>query len=517
VNRRDLLKASGYAFAGVSLLRVANVAALSPRFDYATLKGEARALASEPYAAPAKAVPPSVAHMKWDAFQSIRFREDRALWAGDHLRFRVQFFHLGMQFRTPVRMHEVVDGVAREIAYAPSLFDLTRSGLDAATLPHDLGFAGFRLNFAPDFQRDVAAFLGASYFRAVGQTMQYGLSARGLAVDCGLPRPEEFPDFVAYWFERPAADAATLVVYALLDSPSIAGAYRFEITPGEPLAMRIDAALYPRRAIERLGIAPLTSMFLTAPNDRRVHDDWRPAIHDSDGLAMETGRGEWIWRPLVNPPAVRVSTFADDKPRGFGLMQRDRNFDHYQDDGVFYDRRPSLWVEPLSGFEKGAVDLLEIPIAHESFDNIVASWNPAAAVQPGSEQLYAYRLYWGSKMPATPELATAAMTWTGIGGQVGGKRAHFSWRFVVDFAGGELAALARDAKVEPVITLSRGTTEIVSARPLDSIKGWRAMFDVRPPDAGQEPIDIRLFLRLGDKALTETWLYQWTPPALAAR
>jgi glucans biosynthesis protein len=511
VNRRELLKATGFAIAGASLLRDVAVAADSPRFDYAALKGEARALATKPYAAPAKPVPPSVARMKWDAFQSIRFRENRALWAGDGLRFRVQFFHLGMQFRRSVRMHEVVDGVAREIAYDPALFDLSKTGIDPATLPRDLGFAGFRLNFAPDFQRDVAAFLGASYFRAVGGTMQYGLSARGLAVDCGLPRPEEFPDFVAYWFERPKPDATTLVIYALLDSPSISGAYRFEVTPGEPLAMRVDTALYPRKAILRLGIAPLTSMFLTAPNDRRVHDDWRPAIHDSDGLAMQTGAGEWIWRPLVNPPAVRVSTFADDKPHGFGLMQRDRNFDHYQDDGVFYDRRPSLWVEPLSGFEKGAVDLLEIPIAHESLDNIVASWNPAGAVTAGTELLYAYRLYWGSKMPATPPLATAAMTWTGIGGQVGGKRAHFSWRFVVDFAGGELASLARDAKVEPVITLSRGTTEIVSARPLDAIKGWRAMFDVVPPDASQEPIDIRLFLRLGEKALTETWLYQWTP------
>ncbi|HEY6893204.1 MAG TPA: glucan biosynthesis protein, partial [Rhodanobacteraceae bacterium] len=249
MNRRELLKASGYALAGATLLRGTRLAAVSPRFDYAALKGEARALAAKPYAAPAKAMPSAVAEMSWDAFQSIRFREERALWAGDGLRFRVQFFHPGMQFRRPVRMHEVVDGVAREIAYDPALFDLSGSGLDAGALPRDLGFAGFRINFAPDFHRDVAAFLGASYFRAVGGTMQYGLSARGLAVDCGLPRAEEFPDFVAYWFERPAADATVLVVHALLDSPSIAGAYRFEIAPGEPLVMRVDAALYPRKFI----------------------------------------------------------------------------------------------------------------------------------------------------------------------------------------------------------------------------------------------------------------------------
>jgi glucans biosynthesis protein len=518
VKRRDLLKASTCLLAGAALFHedvfaagTSASAASLRHFDYAALKGQARALASRPYAASATKVPTSIAHLGWDQFQAIRFRPDHALWADAATRFRIEFFHLGMQFQRAVRMHEIVDGVAREIAYDPSLFDLSRSGLDAAALPRDLGFAGFRVAFAPDFSRDVAAFLGASYFRAVGGTLQYGLSARGLAVDCGLARPEEFPDFTSFWFERPKADAATLVVYALLDSPSIAGAYRFEIAPGEPLVMRVDAALYPRKSIERLGVAPLTSMFLVGPDDRRVDTDWRPSIHDSDGLSIWNGAGEHIWRPLVNPPGVHVSTFADDHPRGYGLMQRDRNFDHYQDDGVWYDRRPSLWVEPLDGWSKGSVDLLEIPVAHESFDNIVAFWNPGATVTAGNEYLFAYRLYWGSKMPAPPTLAQTVATWTGIGGQVGGTRKHFSWRFVVDFAGGDLGALAADAKVEAVITLSRGQTELVSARPLASISGWRAMFDVRPPDESIEPIDIRLFLRLGDRALTETWLYQWTP------
>jgi len=515
MKRRDFLLQSTFALAGLPLLRARwAYADTTPaqRFDYAWLKGQARALADHAYAAPAQQIPKAVADLGWDEFQAIGYRPERALWANAHGRFQAQFFHLGMQFRRPVRMHEIVDGVAHEIAYDPALFDLSRSGLDPSKLPADLGFAGFRVYAAPDFKRDIAAFLGASYFRAVGGTLQYGQSARGLAVDCGLPRAEEFPDFTAFWFERPAPDARTLVVYTLLDSPSVAGAYRFEIEPGEPLVMRIDAALYPRTTIERLGIAPLTSMFLCAPNDRRIGNDWRPSIHDTDGLAMHTGNGEWIWRPLVNPAALRVNSFVDDNPRGFGLLQRDRNFDHYQDDGVFYDRRPSVWVEPLAGWGKGAVQLVEIPIAHESFDNIVAFWNPAEPPQQGKESLFAYRLHWGSKMPAPPALAQTVATWSGIGGQVGGQRDHFSWRFVVDFAGGGLAALGKDAKVEPVITLSQGSAEIVSARPLESVHGYRAMFDVRPPEGSTRPIDLRLFLREGDRALTETWLYQWNPP-----
>jgi glucans biosynthesis protein len=517
MKRRDLLRASGSMLAALPLRRgiaVATAGADDPArpFDHERVKAAARALAAKPYVPDATRIPPALAKISWDAYQSIGFRASRALWAHEGLPFRIRFFHLGMQFRRAVRMHEVVDGVAREIVYDASMFDLARSGQNEATLPHGLGFAGFRLFFAPDFERDVAAFLGASYFRAVGATKQYGLSARGLAVDCGLPRAEEFPDFVAFWFERPKPGAKALVVHALLDSPSIAGAYRFEIAPGEPLVMHVEATWYPRAAIERLGIAPLTSMFLVAPYDRRVDTDWRPVIHDSDGLAMHAGSGEWLWRPLANPSVVRVSTFRDAKPKGFGLFQRDRNFDHYQDDGAWYDRRPSLWVEPLSGFENGAVTLLEIPAEHESADNIAAFWNPASAPKPGAELHCAYRLHWGEKMPDMPPLATAAMTWSGIGGQAGGARAHFSWRFVVDFAGGELALLAKDTNVEAVVTLSRGTAEFVSARPLDAIHGWRAMFDVRPPDAGTQPIDIRLFLRLRERALTGTWLYQWTPP-----
>jgi len=522
MKRRDLLTATAWALAGLPLLRsgllsAANapsaVRGATEPFDYARLKGRARAMAERAYAPAAQHIPKAVAKLGWDQLQSIRYLPERALWAGDALRFRVQFFHLGMQFEKSVRMHEVVDGRAREIGYDPAVFDLARSGLDPAQLPADLGFAGFRVFAAPDFDSDVAAFLGASYFRAVGASKQYGLSARGLAVDCGLPRAEEFPDFTEFWFERPATGAQTLVVYALLDSPSVAGAYRFEIEGSEPLAMRIDAALYPRTTIERLGVAPLTSMFLTAPHDRRAGEDWRPAIHDSEGLALWTRGGEWIWRPLVNPPAVRVSSFLDENPRGFGLLQRDRNFDHYQDDGVWYDRRPSAWVEPLSGFDKGAVQLVEIPIAHESFDNIVAFWNPAEKPRKGNEYLYAYRLHWGAKMPAAPSLAQTVATWSGIGGQVGGKREHFSWRFVVDFAGGALAALGNDAKVEAVVTTSRGEAEHVSVRSLASVKGYRATFDVRPPAGDTQPIDIRLFLRSGTQTLTETWLYQWNPPA----
>lgn len=485
-------------------------------FDYAVLKGRARALAGQAYVPPPSTLPAAIRDLDYDRYQAIRYRRDHALWADERLRFQAQFFHPGLFFKSPVRIHEVVDGQARELAYDPALFDYGKSGVDGRQLPRDLGFAGFRLNFHTDLQRDISAFLGASYFRAVGGEWQYGLSARGLAVDSGLPRAEEFPNFVAFWLERPAAASNSVTVYALLDSPSIAGAYRFVITPGDTQVMDADAALYPRQTIERLGIAPLTSMYQHGENDRRMAYDWRPEIHDSDGLQMWTGSGEWIWRPLANPANLRFNAHADENPRGFGLMQRDRNFDHYQDDGVFYERRPSLWVEPKAGWGAGSVQLIEIPTVDETFDNIVALWNPKRPPQPGEELLFAYRLHWGADAPVQPPLARCVATHTGLGGVVGQPRKVWSWRFVVDFSGGELAGLDPKAKVEPVITASRGRVELTSARPLASVKGYRATFDVVPPE-GTEPVDLRLFLRSDGRPLTETWLYAWSPPPAAER
>lgn len=485
-------------------------------FDHAKLKGHARWLSERPYQAPSRRLPAAVEALDWDRYQSIRFRPEQALWRDEGLRFQAQFFHLGLFFKSPVRIHEVVDGQAREIAYRASMFDHRQSGLDPAALPGDLGFAGFRLNFHTDLERDVCAFLGASYFRAVGGQWQYGLSARGLAIDTAMPHPEEFPDFTAFWLERPDPRSSTVVVHALLDSPSVAGAYRLRITPGDTLVMDVDASLYPRKTIERLGIAPLTSMYQVGENDRRMGYDWRPEIHDSDGLALWTGAGEWIWRPLTNPRQLAFNAFQDRQPRGFGLLQRDRNFENYQDDGVFYERRPSLWVEPRGDWGEGSVQLVEIPTVDETFDNIVAFWNPQRKPQAGEELLYSYRLHWGAHPPVQPPLARCVATRTGLGGVVGRPRQYFSWRFAVDFTGGDLALLGRDANVKAVVTPSRGRVEIVSARPLHSIGGYRAMFDLVPPE-DTEPITIRLYLEHAGQPLTETWLYQWSPPPMAER
>ena len=423
----------------------------------------------------------------------------------------MQLFHLGLFFQTPVRINEVSEGMAQPLQYDPELFNY-EGEQPLGKLSSDLGFAGFRVHYHTNFALDLAAFLGASYFRAVGKELQYGLSARGLAINTAGKGDEEFPRFAEYWLEKPEPGATVLRVWGLLDSPSVTGAYAFVLDPGARFVMDVEVALYPREKIDRIGIAPVTSMYQVGENSRRMGYDWRPEIHDSDGLLMHTGHGQWIWRPIANPPSLRYNSFVDRNPRGFGLLQRDRDFDHYQDDGVFYDRRPSLWVEPMGDWGAGSVDLVEIPTVDETFDNIVAYWNPEEALTPGQEYLFTYRLNWGEVAPLHgAELATTRATRTGLGGVVGQPREYFSWRFAVDFSGGILAMLPDEAEVEPHITVSRGSVEIASARPLSSIKGYRAMFDLVPDDSS-EPINLRLVLKLDEEILTETWVYQYSPP-----
>ncbi len=528
-SRRDMLVGAGW-LAGFSLLpALARFAAAAEPpvtgpaepFDFAALRRLARGIAAAPPRPFRDELPPQLHDLDYDRYRRIAFRPDRALWHDRPLAFRAQFFHLGLFFRRKVRIFEVADGRARELAYDPVMFDYGGNRFDPP-LPDDLGFAGFRLHFHTDFRFDVAVFQGASYFRAVDGRNQYGLSARGLAIDTGLPRPEEFPDFTRFWLLRPRPDATTVTVWALLESPSVTGAYRFLIAPGGRTVMEVEAWLYPRRPVERLGIAPLTSMYQCGENDRRVCDDWRPEIHDSDGLAIWTGNGERIWRPLVNPARLRVSSFLDENPRGFGLLQRDQRFASYQDTGARYHLRPGAWVEPREGWGPGAVMLVEIPTPDETFDNIVAFWNPERPLSPGEEARLRYRLVWGADPAPRADLATVRATRIGKGGVVGRPRPPRTAKFVVDFAGGPLSLLAEDAPVVPVVGASHG--EIVDREAAGTRRPgapaafvvpeagiWRVVFDYRWREV--RPVDLRLYLRLGPQALSETWLYQWDPPA----
>jgi glucans biosynthesis protein len=518
-SRRDVLSGliAFLAAAGASRSLVAAGQAEGLRFGPpapftpATVLDQARALAAEPFGALDQALPEALAGLDHEQHRQIRFHRDMALWKGLDLNAEAQFFHLGSRFRAPVHIYEVADSLAREVLYGGSLFDFGTDGL-ALDLPEDLGFAGFGLHAPlnrPDIFDDVAVFVGASYFRAVGRNQRYGISARGVAIDTGLPKDEEFPAFRRFWLERPVPGTDEVVVHALLDGPSLSGAYSFRIHPGRTTIMEVEATLFAREAIELLGIAPLTSMFLFGPNDRRGVDDFRPSAHDSDGLQIWSASGEWSWRPLVNPQELRLSLFGDSDPKGFGLMQRTRDFAAFQDLEARYELRPSLWVEPLEPWGSGHVRLIEIPSPREIYDNIVAFWVPKEPVEAGSEWTFKYRLHWGVEPPARPDLGEAVATRVGVGGATEEESEAGLRKLVIDFVGGQLQDMPGDAALEAAVSVLGGEVIAPIARKNDVTGGWRASFDLRPD--GDGPVELRCVLRLADQTLTETWVYQWTP------
>ncbi len=496
-------------------------------FSFDALKSRAQAMAAAPYNPPPRPRPDVLERIDYDAHGKIRYKTDLALWANGPSPWPVTFFHLGRFFQKPVRMHVVSRASgggqrAREIIYDESYFDMPKDS-PAHELPEGAGFAGFRFQEARagfpgpkgtplDWRgNDWVAFLGASYFRAIGELYQYGLSARGLAIDPAVPTgPEEFPDFTHVYLETPAPDAKSVVVCALLDSPSVAGAFRFVMTRGTSVTIGVEKSLFIRKDIQRFGVAPLTSMYWYSENKKATAVDWRPEVHDSDGLAIWTGAGERAWRPLNNPPRTIASSFVDNNPRGFGLMQRDRVFGHYMD-GVFYEKRPSLWIEPVGAWGKGAVQLIEIPTDDEIHDNIVAMWVPEQPVRAGQRYDYAYTMSWMADEPYPPPLARVVSTRMGNGGQPGTVRPRGVRKFMVEFLGDALKNVPFGAKPEAVLSASRGSFSYVftEAVPNDVPGHWRAQFDLTVQ--GDEPVEMRAFLRLGDKVLSETWLYQYHP------
>lgn len=365
-------------------------------FNPSMVRELARNLASKSFEAPDEKLPGGLKDLTYDQYRSIRFLPEHALWRGEKLPFQAQFFHRGFFYKNKVTLFEVADGKVSEIRYSKDDFSFGENV--PAFTETDLGFAGFRIHAPinkPDYYDEVCVFLGASYFRAVAKDEIYGLSARGLSIDTGEAKGEEFPYFKAFWLERPVPNATSLVIHALLDSKSCAASYRFTIRPGNTTVFDVEASLYPRSDLEHAGLAPMTSMFFFGPNDRNDVDDFRPSVHDSDGLAIYNGKGESLWRPLSNPRDLQISTFQDVNPHGFGLMQREKNFFAYQDIESRFEKRPSLWVEPIGDWGEGAVILIEIPTKEEIHDNIAAFWRPKAPLKAKSENNLTYRLHWG--------------------------------------------------------------------------------------------------------------------------
>ncbi len=453
-------------------------------------------------------LPQTLSSLTAEQYRDIRFRAASALWRNQSL-FEAEFFHRGYHNKERVNLFEVSPSGITALGYNPNFY--TFGNQKPPRVPPNVGYAGFRIHYplqTPAYKDELISFLGASYFRVLGRNQHYGASVRGLAIDTAAQSGEEFPVFTDFWLVRPHSGDRRLTLYALLDSRSVVGAYQFEVQPGGITLVEVHCTLYLRRPVAKLGIAPLTSMFLYGedPSGHR-YDDARAQVHDSDGLAIETGHGQWLWRPLVNPRELRVNRFMDEGPRGFGLIQREREPRQYGDLESQYELRPSYWVQPLGNWGKGGVELVEIPSDEEIHDNVVAYWVPADTPAVGRPVSYNYLVsayLHNSQWPPGGHVVSTRSGSTDARGRLPpGAR-----RFLVEFAGGDLDALGAAQPVKAEATADNARVDSLSIERTGA-GTWRAAIVVTP--RLKRPVDLHCFLTLYGEVLTETWTYQWTP------
>ncbi len=488
-------------------------------FSFDTVVGMARELATQPYQPPSPIAGP-LRDIDFDAWRKIRFKTDHALWRNEKLPFELQFFPPGFLYDRTVGINIVEGGKAAPLILSKAMFDFSQVAQLGEQIPDAMGTVGFRVHSAintPSYLDEFLVFLGASYLRAVARNQNYGLSARGLAIDTALPEGEKFPWFREFWIQKPGKADKSIRIYALLDGEEATGAYAFTATPGKETVIDVQSRLFLRKPVAKLGIAPMTSMFLYGENAGALsYRDWRPEVHDSDGLLIHFRSGEWLWRPARNPQLLQVNGFEAEEAPAFGLMQRDREFADYQDLESRYETRPSLWVEPQGGWGPGRVEMVLIPSDKEIHDNLVAFWTPQAPPDPAKMLQFDYRMRWlrDNSSVQPPVMVTATRT---------SRPDDKSRLFVLDFEGAALKKLPEDAGVQAVVTTGPGAKVVDQQAYKNSVTGgWRVAFKVEVetgaalekilPEKGKA-IELRTFLKLPGGGVSETWSYAILPEA----
>ncbi|MGI8602538.1 MAG: glucan biosynthesis protein [Verrucomicrobiales bacterium] len=513
---------------GLPIVAAQAVEKLDVTLEYVSKLAEERA--RSPFKSPRGQLPPELSeqNLNYDRYREIRFNRDQALWRHDKLPFWTEFFHPGYIYQEPVRMHEfTVEGYAQPIRFVPDFFDYSKLPELRDKIPADTGYAGFKLLHAlnkPDVMDELGVFQGATYFRLLGKGQRYGLSARGLALNCG--EGEEFPLFTDFWLGKPRPDSREIALFVILDSKTCAGAYRFIIRPGETTLCDVDGVLFfrpdavikasydseklPWNGIKTVGVAPLTSMFWFGENTEHKPDDYRGEVHDSDGLLVQLDGGEVVWRPLNNPPRkdeIRHSVFTATNPRGFGLLQRDRDHRSYQEIFNYYHQVPSVLVKPKGDWGEGQVRLVEIGTINEYLDNVVAFWNPKSPPAPMKAFPISYQLQvmMGTEHELSPNSAKA----TRVGASLQNAKVR---QFAIDFGGPALDKLAKTETLEAVASCSPNahlSENQCLAHPFEN--SWRVSLKLEPAADNKEPVGLRCTLKKGATVLTETWDYQWIP------
>jgi glucans biosynthesis protein len=473
-------------------------------FSEELLDAFARRRADEPFKAPEKKVDEALANLTYEQHnRAIVYKDDQAIWRNDNVPFRLEPYHTaGAIFAFPVELFQVEAGRATKIQYSADAFEFNAPAKAPAT-PAQSDFAGFHAQAQIDrlgVFRDFLRFLGATNFRAIASGQVFGVSARALAINTGQTGGEDFPLFRSFWIERPRPVDQSLVVHGLFDSVSAVGRYKFTVTPGFDTIIDTEATIYPRRRIAYAGIAPIASRFFFGPSAAPKRRDFRPRVHDSEALAILNGQGEQIWRPLLNPERLQFSVFVDKGPRGFGLIQKERSFAAYQDTDAQFEKRPSLWIEPVGDWGEGSIDLIELPAPEEVNENIVCFWRPKDGLGPGIGHRYRYRMHWCWTPPI--ENRRASVSQTRIGETKSGDIA-----FIVDFANTERCDGCNPSAIATQVTASAGEVRNARVAAGPEVGMQRLRFEYAP--SGSDPADLRAQLLVDGKAVSETWIFRW--------
>ncbi|ASM51527.1 periplasmic glucans biosynthesis protein [Pseudoalteromonas espejiana DSM 9414] len=510
---------SGWGYSTQTL--AASVDAAIPQESlFEVISARAKKLAEQEYVAPKNIELDALNNIDYQDYRSIRFKKDKSVWKDEGL-YELQLFHPGFLYKTPVTINTVEGDSKRN--RLPFSTDFYQYDDTAAPLKDEiakgvegtqLGHAGFRVHYplnTNEYKDEVMVFQGASYFRVVGPNQVYGLSARGLAIDTAETSGEEFPTFKEFWLVKPKAEQTNITIFALLDSPSVSGAYKFNIDPTTNMLVDVDMQIFARKDIIKLGVAPLTSMFYHGENSTKFFDDYRPEVHDSDGLLTQSADDKWVWRPLNNPTQLSVTSFSYNNPKGFGLAQRDRDFNNYLDTEAHYHNRPSLWIEPQGEWGNGRVELVEIPTDTETNDNIVSYWVPEKPMKTGDSLKLSYKMSTFNAHLTQHEKARVTRTRIGSAALPGEDNPppQSHRQFTVDFAGPDLNNLSEKLTLNPDIQLTAGEVRDVTVQKLPNSLGWRVAFKIAPQD--DQPVDMRLSLKLRDKEISEVWSYVWYP------
>lgn len=472
-------------------------------FDPGKLLDIARLLAQRPYVAPEDDLPADLGSLTYEQYVSIHARPESLLWRGEGRGFTIEPLHRGFVFATPIRVFAVSDGQSQAIQYNRDHFIF--GDITPPEQGRDLGFSGFRVftDVPGEDRREIAIFQDATFFRAIAKGQTYGIHARTLMLRPADSKGEELPRFRAFWIERPQTGSGALVIHALLDSESVAGVVRFTLRHGDIAITDVEMTLIPRTPLEHIGIGGMTANFLFGEIRPTTNSDTRVAVHDIDGLQIHNGRDEWLWRPVTNPDNLRISSFLDTNPRGFGLLQRKRDFLAFQDDVQRFERRPSLWVEPLQDWGEGSVQLIEVPSNAQANANIIAYWRPKAVLNAGEETSFACRLLWCWSVPDRPDIAFV------MGTRIGTLQNGRARRFAVSFRGKLLADAALTATIKPSLSASHGTVSNVQQWFYPDRQFARVLFTLEP--GNETGSELRLSLQAGDKTISEAWLFRWTP------